>query len=729
MSKQVETFFKLIFGPSQTGYVCLATFSMESMFKEYYFEYPKHLDELVNTVEEFTPTHNVYFCPQLLKSKKRTKETVKVCTVAWADLDECHPSNLLVKPTIAIQTSPNRFQAYWAFEDPVVPIEGESISRRIAYFHIFQGADKSGWDLTQLLRVPFTYNLKFDEETPVIILDINTNKYRLNDFDAYPKIVRGVDEDEPLPPLPDISGEELLEKYLGRLPVYADHLFSNIPDGSWSEQLFNLEMTCFEASMSPAEVFIVARDSNCNKFQRDGLPDQHLWRDVQRAHTRYKENVNLLIPTEQQLTKLLTEDERLRIVGLTSFVDDYIKWASSLGDAAVQYHQAGAFTILSALLGGAVRLPTSFGTIKPNLWFMILADTTLTRKSTAMDLAMELIEEVDSSKILATDGSIEGLMNSLALRPGQPSIFLRDEFSGLLAAIAKKDYYAGMAEMFTKLYDGKLQKRVLKREIVEVRDPVLIMLAGGIKNKVCSLLTTEYISSGFLPRFVFITAESSIDNVRPVGPPLAKDTTGRDKILARIHEMHSHYHTEPKLIQRDGKLFHEAAQHWNAELTSAAWTRYNLLEADMMRSALSTDNPDIMTPTYDRLSKSGLKAAVLLAASENLVTNGATVIVTEAHILQAAALVEQWRGYTNDVVASIGVTQDEILYSKITNYVTRTPGVPRSKIMQQYHLTARTAEQLLATLEQRGLIMRNRRGKTELLYPVTSLGVKVDHVN
>src|SRR6201999_3023795 len=98
----------------------------------------------------------------------------------------------------------------------------------------------------------------------------------------------------------------------------------------------------------------------------------------------------------------------------------------------------------------------------PNLWFMILGDTTLTRKTTAMDLAVDLLMDVDPDVILATDGSIEGLMQGLSTRPKRPSIFLRDEFSGLLEMMTKWDYYAGMAEVLTKLYDGKMQKRILK---------------------------------------------------------------------------------------------------------------------------------------------------------------------------------------------------------------------------------------------------------------------------
>lgn len=726
-----NAFFSHLFGPAE-GYICIA-FIQAGMknFKEEFFMWPADTTKVVQRIDLMSATHNVYFCPQLLSRPKRIKDNVAVCTNAWSDLDECHPSNCLIKPTFVVETSPNRYQAYWAFEDPIDPFDAESISKRVAYYHAFQGADKSGWDLTQLMRVPGTFNRKPEyDNVPVRLLNHRSNKYRFADFDKYPKLAETSGVEEALPEaLPSFTGDELLEKYDNELAPQAFVHFSIEPDRGvdWSKTLWNLHMICFEAGMSKEEVYIVARDSACNKFKRDGRPELQLWKDVIKAWQRFQENQKLLAPAEIHLSPLLLDREREQIKDYSSFVDDYITWAGSLGDAAKQYHQAGAFIILSALLGGSVRLPTSFGTMKPNMWFMILADTTLTRKSTAMDIAMDLLEEVDSSTILATDGSIEGLMSSLSTRPSQPSIFLRDEFSGLLDALNKKDYYAGMAETLTKLYDGKLQKRILKKETIEVRDPVLMLFAGGIKNKVCSLLTTEHVSSGFIPRFVFITAESDVTRVQPLGPPTDKDSTGRDEMLRVMNEMKQHFRTEPLLTRRpDGTLSYEAPKIWNAQLTPEAWARYNLLEADMMKAGLKATLPEIMTPTYDRLCKSGLKAAVLVATSRTRVNSGVTITVELDDLLYAIKFVEQWRDYTNQVVNGIGVTTNERELVKVLNAIKTNPGISRSRLMQAYHLTAHTAGNIFQTLLQRGQVTCHKVGKGERYFPVEKKKVTVN---
>lgn len=348
---------------------------------------------------------------------------------------------------------------------------------------------------------------------------------------------------------------------------------------------------------------------------------------------------------------------------------------------------------------------------------MILADTTLTRKSTAMDIAMDLVAEVDQDAMLATDGSIEGLMTSLSMRPGRPSVFLRDEFSGLLEAMNKKDYYAGMAETLTKLYDGKPQKRVLRKETIEVRDPRLIIFAGGIKNKVASILTHEQVSSGFMPRFVFITAESDITKLKPLGPPTDWTDNGRSTILNRLLDLSSHYR-QTVLTEAPGLKGHkvEVPRTYLAQLTPDAWLRYNLLESTLVQEGLKQEAlADILTPTYDRLAKSILKAAVLLAATE---TTEDDIEVDVDHILRAIAYGEQWKMFADDVISKVGITSDEQMLAKVLKTISQAPdGTTRSRIMQWHHLDSREASRVLDTLDQRGLIVRRKNGRTETLFP------------
>jgi hypothetical protein len=323
-----------------------------------------------------------------------------------------------------------------------------------------------------------------------------------------------------------------------------------------------------------------------------------------------------------------------------------------------------------------------------------------------MDISIDLLALVDEDAILATDGSVEGLMTGLQGRPNRPSVFLRDEFSGLIEQMTKKDYYAGMMETLTKLYDGKMQKRILRKETITILNPVLIILAGGIKAKVQQLLTLEHISSGFVPRFVFITAESNTSRMQPLGPPTERDYSGRDELVEEMKSIYSHYVRE---VESKGPGFTlNKYRQWDAELTPEAWARYNKLESMMMQAGLDSGKGDLMTPLYDRLSKSILKAAVLLAASRQ---RDEKVVVEESDLILAINYGRSWRNYANEVVNGVGKNAFERDLEKILRAIINNPGINRSRLMQNYHLTARTADAVFSTLEQRGQITSSKQGR------------------
>jgi len=715
---QVKAFFRLAYGPN-TGLVCIAFLSRDRKnMDERFFEYPTQLERMLEVIEERYEDNNVYYCPQLFGARKRIKENVISCPTVWADLDLCPPNQLLVLPSVLVRTSPGRTQALWRLEEATEPLIAEAISKRIAYYHADVGADRSGWDLTQLLRVPGTHNFKYQDDVAELHIYVehhNRNVYREADFIGYPDTGRVHGEGIPMPEKIEVElvGVDLIQTRRRTLNPVAFELFGTPPANTefsedWSKALWKLIMILYEAGFTREEVFTICNDAACNKYRRDGRNPEHLWKDVIRGFNEHHKGINTVIVPEYHETVLMSDEELELVSEKETFVERYIEWASGLGDAATQYHQAGAFIILSALLSGKVALPTSFGTIVPNLWFMILADTTLTRKSTAMDIATDLLIEVDPDAVMATDGSVEGLMTGLSMRPGRPSIFLRDEFTGLIEAMTKKDYMAGMPEMLTKLYDGKYSKRMLRKEPIEIKEPILILFAGGIKNRTQQLLTLDHISSGFMPRFLFLTAESDVTKVRPTGPPVVRDLSGRNAMLDEMNEMYDFYHAEAPSQTRGIKL-RQKSRKWNATLTPEAWARFNKFEGDLLAAGVASDRPDILTPTYARLTISTLKAALLLAAASN--RDEEELEVTELYILMAIRYAMGWREYAIDVINGVGKSGHERDIERTLSLIKKRPGISRSSIMQHFHLTAQTATSLFATMEQRGLIQSVNFGR------------------
>jgi ribosomal protein S25 len=117
----------------------------------------------------------------------------------------------------------------------------------------------------------------------------------------------------------------------------------------------------------------------------------------------------------------------------------------------------------------------------------------------------------------------------------------------------------------------------------------------------------------------------------------------------------------------------------------------------------------------DRLAKSGLKAAVLIATSR---CEDAAVTVETRDIIKAFTFVIDWRDYALEVAANAGVTAFEKRIQKIMTLIQKYPGVTRSIIMQRNALLKRDTDIILDTLEQRGSVSRIKHGRTEKIFPI-----------
>ncbi len=97
-----------------------------------------------------------YFCPNVFTKPKRLEENVGKLYWLYADLDAVDPRKLDLPPTIAIRTSPGRFQGLWKMKKGLTPSTHRDLNRRLTYA---TGADKGGWPLTKVLLLPGSKNV------------------------------------------------------------------------------------------------------------------------------------------------------------------------------------------------------------------------------------------------------------------------------------------------------------------------------------------------------------------------------------------------------------------------------------------------------------------------------------------------------------------------------------------------------------------------------------------
>lgn len=711
------------------GFLCLCSAPEKEPrrgFRQHFFHWPSQREQVGEFLDRYYADKNLWFCVNLLDKDQRTKEHAVVHNIVWADLDTCDPDIVEPAPNLVIQSSPDRYQALWKLDQDVPPELAEDYSKRIAYAYNQNGADPSGWDLTQLLRVPFTKNLKY-EDHPRVLIRANVQSAGIP-LDAFEKItlpqkppqgveVAGSGDDDR--EMPEISELEKPDNILYKYQPYIDRSFIDIfetkpgAEQDWSARMWKLINMGFEAGMLAEEVFSIAFYSKCNKYARDRRPIRLLWHEVLKAK-QIQKKIDHVAGTWTPL--VMPQLVPSGAIYEETFMDRYVQWATEATDAVPAYHELSAAILLSAVLAGHLRLGVSYGKLIPNIWGLVLGESTLTRKTTAMQMAMEMLREVEPDAMLANDGSAEGLLTGLAARPGRVSLFYKDEVSGFFDAINRKDYLAGIPEVLTQLHDvPDFFQRMLRKETITIHRPVFIFWGGGIRERVYQLLSTEYILSGFLPRFLVVSGDADLAALKRTGPPNLQGMAARQNLVNILSDLQEEYFIAGS-VRIAGQLINLADTTdpplTDAILTGEAWELYGEFEAQMVEAAHKSHYRITALPTFERLSRSLLKLGVLLAASRQKPV-GNMISVTETDITNSARFVQKWGVHSVDLVINAGKSHAMREIDKVRQAIERSPGIQRSELLRTYHLSSRELTEIVGNLVDRGEITRKTKGRTE----------------
>jgi len=255
-------------------YFCISSKSASGVWRDKMFK----RDELrkVPAYIENNSDKDLYFCPHGFNEPRRHKSCVALPRLLWSDMDEVDPRKAKIKPTIALESSPGRFVGLWIVDKKIE----ESTNRRLTYL---LGSDVSGWDLTQVLRIPGTLNYKYSSKPKVRTLWNDGPEYSLREIEKQlPKEDEstGVNEND---------ASKVFKKYEKKMPAWCrrELLGGKPAPGKRSEMLWKLEQTLVECGLTRDESFILLKSSPWNKFRGRRNEDEQLQRELDKALNRH----------------------------------------------------------------------------------------------------------------------------------------------------------------------------------------------------------------------------------------------------------------------------------------------------------------------------------------------------------------------------------------------------------------------------------------------------------
>lgn len=241
------------------------------------FAWPSDRDKILKHMEAHTE-HDLYWCPSLFETPVRQGNQAADERSLWADLDEADPRKIEdYPPTIAWETSPGRYQALWILS--AGDIQGASWpgkeNQRLTY-HI--GADISGWDTTQLLRVPGWQNHKPEYRSKSgnyptgRLLWSNGRTYLPDEFEDLPEVEGALSASD----LTDVVAQQvealdvstIMARIKLKLTPHARELIrARNATGDRSNALWDIERSLADAGCSVEEIVAIVRGTVWNKYR------------------------------------------------------------------------------------------------------------------------------------------------------------------------------------------------------------------------------------------------------------------------------------------------------------------------------------------------------------------------------------------------------------------------------------------------------------------------------
>jgi hypothetical protein len=217
-------------------------------------------DQYIDYPNERLPTltHDAYFSPHLTTPDNTILPT---CTLAL-DIDAADLLYLPLVPTMLIQTSPTRHQAYFIFDSKI-----DELTSRLMALSI-PGVDQSTHKFGSLLRLPYTLNTKYPVPFPVQIEQNNHLTHRLEDLLPDTSPYEPYTEADLSIALPDNTGfKPLAFMDQAKIPaVVSSQYLVQVPDPL--PTLRQLILECIKAGVPRDKTYLLALGSANNVFTK-----------------------------------------------------------------------------------------------------------------------------------------------------------------------------------------------------------------------------------------------------------------------------------------------------------------------------------------------------------------------------------------------------------------------------------------------------------------------------
>ena len=578
-------------------------------------------------------------------------------------------------PPSATVASGGGLQAYWFLQQPLDLTNGgippaKHLLRSLA---TALGADLSAAEPARILRLPGSYNHKYDPPRLVVIEELFGDRL--------------------------YSVEEITQATVGSSSTpKADPLPKAVPDGRRNPSLFVEGCRLRRLGWEESEILAGLLEINRQRCDPPGDP-QKIAGIAQRCAkyapgdipSQTHDLVDGEPPPPNPIQRVPYAFEPAFPPG--HFVSNWIEIFSKQCDAALEYHEAAALVALAQMTPTLMALISGSSTaLHTNLYVLFIGLAGWTRKSTAKDYAKEAIKSVAPGVLLPEQMTQESLVESLTFCNDGAALWAIDEFTDMLSKMLSQTHLAGMRGTLLELYSQtnytyrRVSKRTKKQEDGERQEDafyvsnVSLSVLGCATPTLFDNLDSTAVGSGLLTRFAIVMPEGKPPRLPQYELPEGDITP--PALLKWLQDIQTR--TVNQFVKFDTGVLQRLDEAIDKPLDESA------------DRCLMTVRAGVMSRKVAMLAAAGRPIEGFHMANEPLV-------VTMEDAESAIRVVNRWITYGQAFETKMDETSFEVDVKRCVDIV-KGQTVLRRDIARRVHLPARMMTEIEQTLVQRGEI-------------------------
>lgn len=400
----------------------------------------------------------------------------------------------------------------------------------------------------------------------------------------------------------------------------------------------------------------------------------------------------------------------------SDWIEQYTKWATKRSPLTPKhFHQNIALTLVAGAIAGRCFVQMAHRPIYPNLYTVIIGRTSVYAKTTALDLAMTLADNVMPEKVFSHTSTPEALLLDLAGQNpsnydemtdeekksirvskewGARRLFMLDE-AGMFFNSLQKEYNSGMSDLFMHLYDAgskPIKHNTRGSGMVTVKNYAMSVLFATTPYAIRLLLSkSDFWMSGFWNRWNFVGAKEMTDWK---DGEFCAMPSGIAKSLKKIS---------------DGWLNTKNTAAYSIPIADNQIIKeYN----EAQKSSRLREGEEKFDGLMAHLPTKHLKAAIIYAVMDG---EGYSPRLRLKHWEQAGELVNGWYEDTQTILESLRVSERYTDEEKIVVFIRSfVRGITTRGIQQRFGISASELMKVLEPLERMGVIKKSPEGRTFL---------------